>query len=182
MSEVQIKNYKCPCSETGFVTARWLTRDVVCGGFTGIVTTSYHWGHIFQEMWIYTTWSCWLLTRLTTLKLFIISSWWLFIVHVSSQEILISYCVLTEPPGATNWTNTWGRLHISMTNHGPAALDKNIFKVLLYIFQNCTLIPYCGPHPIHTAVMIWTHLNIYYLRVLAYQYNLSRQYCFWPDF
>ena len=50
-----------------------------------------------------------------------------------------------------------------------------IFKGFPYIFKCKTLIPYCG-HIVTLGVMIWTNLNLHYIRKLSYKFQL-----FWPS-
>ena len=94
-------------------------------------------------------------------------------------KTLIPYCGPIVPPGVMIWTNLnlpiSGSFHINLSFPGPVVLEKKIFKDFSYIIICKTLIPYCGPI-VPPGVMIWTNLNLLYIRKLPYKSQLS-----WPS-
>ena len=94
-------------------------------------------------------------------------------------KTLIPYCGPTIPLGSW-FVQTWistisGSFHINLSFPGRVVLEKKIFKDFSNIIICKTLIPYCGPI-VPPGVMIWTNLNLHYIRKLPYKFQLS-----WPS-
>jgi hypothetical protein len=70
---------------------------------------------------------------------------------------------------------TWGWFHMSVIFPGPVVLEKKIFKEFSYIFLCKTWVGHFGP-TLAPGVMIWTNLNLHYLRMIPHECHLS-----WPS-
>ena len=100
--------------------------------------------------------------------------------YIIMCKTLIPYWDPIVPPGVMIWTNLnllWGSCHINFSFPGPVVLEKKIFKDSPYIFICKTLIPYWGPI-IPPGVMIWTNMNLHYIRKLSHKVQLGS----WEDF
>ena len=83
-------------------------------------------------------------------------------------------------PQGSWFEQTWiscisGSFHINLSFSGLVFLEKKIFKDCSYIILCKTLIPYCVPI-VPSGVMIWTNLNLHYIRKLPHNSQLS-----WPS-
>ena len=67
---------------------------------------------------------------------------------------------------------TWGCFHTSFSFPGCLVSEKKIFKEILYIFLCKTSTPQCGL-TLPPGVMIFTTLNLHYLRMLPHKFQLS---------
>ena len=93
---------------------------------------------------------------------------------------MIPFCGPTIPLGSwfvQTWISTTsGSFHINLSFPGPVVLERKIFKDFPYIIICKTLIPYCGPI-VSLRVMIWTNLNLLYIRKNIFKNYLYTSAC-----
>ena len=75
---------------------------------------------------------------------------------------------------------TWSCFHTSLSFPGWLVSEKKIFKDLLNIFLCKTSIPHCSP-TLPPGVMLFTTLNLHYLRMHPQKCQLSWLISFWEE-
>ena len=95
------------------------------------------------------------------------------------------YCGPSWPPGPwfeQIWICTMSAsFHLNLKFSGLVVLEKKIFKHFSYINTCKNGFPYCGPaRP--PGAMIWTNLNLHYVRKLPCKFELSWFSGSWEDF
>ena len=112
------------------------------------------------------TFLAWLFFKRKFWKMFSIYSF------VKLDPPLVAPPLPREPWFEQTWIyTTWGCLNTSLSFSGRIVFEKKIFKELLCILLCKTLIRHCGP-TLPPGTMIWTNLNLHYLRMLPHKYQL----------
>jgi hypothetical protein len=95
---------------------------------------------------------------------------------------MVSPIVAQPDPRGPWFEQTWictmsGSFHVNLNFPGSVVLEKKIFKDFSYIntckngFPNCGPVRPPGARP--PGAMIWTNLNLHYVRKLPYKFELS---------
>lgn len=108
---------------------------------------------------------------------------------VSNRFFIYSYvklhthpnCSSTLPRGSwfeqTKIYIIWVCFHASFSFSGQYDFEKKILKRFIYIFLCTKVYPYYGPT--YLAIIIWTNLNLPYLRMISHKFKISWLICLW---